>query len=114
MKQVGVQTNPGAGVTSSVGPKPPTRIVVSGAGTSAANGIYTFRGVTSGKPYYNLIGQPSSIGNIAVTWVGVQWTITDGVADTLYESDNVTPFPWQVITWAANVGDLPVPTVRLG
>lgn len=65
------------GSTNTFGPSahPPTlqittSVIVSGAGTSAANGTYTYRGQFNGQAYYNLFGQPNSTVNSAITYGG--------------------------------------------
>ena len=85
-------------------------VVVSGAGTIAANGTYTKRGVNNGKPYYNLVGEPDTFDIMSVFWDGGgAWSITD--EDTLYTSDEDVAFPWQVTTWSMSNGNAPVPTL---
>ena len=44
-------------------------VVVSGAGTEEANGVYTYRGLFEGIPYFILAGKPDSLldyGNFAI------------------------------------------------
>ena len=87
-------------------------VAVSGAGSSAANGTYTYRGDNEGKGYYNLVGQPDSTEESVVVWIGDRWQILDAFVTELYESLEDVEFPWLVETWtAANIGENPVPTV---
>lgn len=88
--------------------------VVSGAGTAAANGTYTPRGTHNSRPYYNLTGQPDDTGAIGIIWTTTQWRITGEGETVLYESNDDVAFPWLVITWAAQEGSEPVPTVSQG
>ena len=87
----------------------PSSVLVSDAGTIAAKGTYTKRGVNNGKPYYNLVGEPDVFDIMSVFWSGGAWDITD--EDALYTSDEDVAFPWQVTTWNLINGSAPVPTV---
>jgi hypothetical protein len=84
-------------------------VLVSGAGSEEANGVYTERGEDSGKPYYNLVGQTDSLGQYSIRWDGGSWRITADDED-LYMSDNDTEFPWDAV-WEASNGTEPFPTV---
>jgi hypothetical protein len=119
--QVGVQTNIKAGVTGSVGVYTPTAptptpspsnpsAIVSGAGTAAANGVYTYRGLNDGKPYYNKLGDPDEPLN-GIRWVSqvLAWFIAD-VGGDLYLSTDDVAFPW-LATFDVQDGDPPAPTV---
>lgn len=105
--QPAVSSNPGA--------------VVSGAGTSAANGLYTYRGQYDGGagpfPYYNLEGHPDnplsfSIVNQFATWVISPVNQDDGN----YYGGN-TPglaFPWLDTYSESDLGASPPPSVTQG
>lgn len=74
-------------------------VVVSGAGTSTANGTYTYRGQVNELPYYNLDGQSDSVVNNVVADLGLtdpgQFSITGSDGTELYRqttSGNATPF----------------------
>lgn len=86
-------------------------VLVSGAGTAAANGTYTYRGQANGKGFYNLLGQPDSTDVSVIKWDSGFWSIINSAGDATYESESETSFPWQVIAWALNAGDSPAPTV---
>jgi len=82
-------------------------IIVSGAGTSDANGTYEYAGETFGKPYYTK-------GSESISWFGLGydvWAIfVDGLS--VYESTDDVATPDLVTTWTAvNTGIAPVPTV---
>lgn len=95
-----------------------TPVVVSGAGTSAANGTYTYRGQSGGKAYYNLVGQPTSATLNAIAWDAdsAHWTINDSGGTSLYDDVNEVDvsFPWDAgIAWEEITGDSPAPTVTM-
>lgn len=122
-KQVGVKTNSsaGGGVTGFVGtsmsrgPVGPSSMIVSGAGTSAANGTYTYRDQGNGKAHYNLTGQPTSLDFFTIVWIGTAWIITDGDGNSFYSSADDTEFPWQatftIDGGIGDIGDPPAPVV---
>ena len=85
--------------------------VVASAGTAGANGTYTYTGQYNGKPYYLLNGVDPLAESIF--WDGDYWLITDVLGNTLYLSSDVTALPWDVTTWTALSGSLPVPTVSV-
>jgi len=90
--------------------------IVSGAGTIAANGIYTARGTQSGKPYYNLLGQPNDPGAYSIVYTGSVWSITGepiGGLSYYVSPATVADFPW-LVTFAEQDGDSPAPTVSEG
>jgi len=96
-------------------------VTVSGAGTSAVNGIYSERGTANAHPFYNLLGsaddaQTNAISFTDIGGAGEQWVIFDGVGSQ-YSGDNTSAFPWLVASWANSGGDpnvggaAPSPTV---
>lgn len=90
----------------------PSSVLVSGAGSSAVNGTYTYRGENIGKPYYNLAGEPDNVDQSTVVWIGDRWQILDVFQTETYESLEDVEFPWLVETWlVAGIGPNPVPTV---
>lgn len=116
MKQVGINTNPSAGVSGEVGPQVasgPSSAIVSGAGTAAANGTYTPRGTNDGKSYYNLTGQPASASLSVIVWSTAQgsWGILGAAGEFYYEGVADVAFPWLIVSWATVDGDDPPPTV---
>lgn len=78
-------------------------MVVSGAGTSAANGTWTYAGDAYGKPYY-------SKGSDTIMWFDVMgfklWNLGG-----LYQSTDDVATPDLVTTWTVSAGSLPLPTV---
>lgn len=76
-------------------------MVVSGAGTSAANGTWTYAGELYGKPYY-------ALGENMLFWYGAggYWVL----ASSYYSTDDVAT-PDLVTTWTVSAGSLPLPTV---
>ena len=82
-------------------------VTVSGAGTSEANGTYTYADITFGKPRY-------AMGSDSIFWFGMSfnvWAIAiSGLS--VYESTDDVATPDLVTTWTAvNDGTAPVPTV---
>lgn len=90
--------------------------VVSGAGTAAANGTYTFRGMSGDSPYYNLVGQLANpFAASVVAGNGSPWSIIpiDG-SDPYYVAGDVVPpaFPWLATGWdGGGIGANPPPVV---
>jgi hypothetical protein len=80
-------------------------VLVSGAGTTTSNGIYTLDGQENGKNKY-------VFGDNYIGWSGSEWLIYDEVSlsDWGYASSDDTEFPWQAIFITTN-GDEPDPTV---
>lgn len=97
MKQVGVQTNPSAGVGGQVGaatppiPIPPSNLPAIVTGGSQP-GTYTQRGTANGKPYYNLEGHDDNPDSWALSWNPATspavegWTIVSSGGDPAYTS----------------------------
>jgi hypothetical protein len=91
-------------------------VLVSGAGTAAVNGTYTYSGMGhlgsgSDKPYYNLTGTNPELS--AITWDADsnQWKVFSEVGQLPYTSTNGdVPLPWDAI-FAVEEGDSPAPTV---
>jgi len=83
-------------------------VIVSGAGSAAANATWTERGTFGGKPYYNKLGDPNSTSSNVIRWSTNQWEIYTG--SPLYVSNSDTSFPWQA-TFIAAVGSSPAPTL---
>ena len=82
-------------------------VTVSGAGTSEANGTYTYAGEAYGKPYYT-----SNVNMIY--WFGLSfniWVIATN-AGGVYQSSEDVATPNLVTTWLRlGAGSAPVPTV---
>lgn len=88
-------------------------VIVSGAGTSAANGTYRFTAIVNGRGSYNLSGTNPLVS--AITFddgLGV-WNIFAANGDALYIDETNVSFPWQG-TWNTNLGSEPPPTVAAG
>lgn len=85
--------------------------VVAGAGTAAANGVYTYRGESGAYPYFNLVGQASSTTLYAVTHTSGEWRINNSVGSALYTGTDDPDSPWNVGSWADDGGISPTPTV---
>lgn len=85
--------------------------IVSGAGTSAANGEYLEDGTAFGKPKYALDGG-NPLTQI-IWWTSLIWSI-DGIDGNLYASAEDTAFPWLVVSWTPIDGEAPAPTVTEG
>lgn len=94
-----------------------TSVVVSGAGTAAANGVYTYRGLhdqgSGPAPYYNLVGEPDDPFTVAISSNGDNgWIIWQDGDAAFYISGSEATFPWLVAGWnTGDVGVNPTPTV---
>lgn len=71
-------------------------ITVAGAGTSAANGVYSYRGTNNGKGYWNLVGQSNSTTNSAIVWDGSKWILTSSAGLQLYKTTFDIPAPYDM------------------
>jgi hypothetical protein len=84
---------------------PNGNILVSGAGTTAANGTYEPDGMNEGRPEYTK-------GNYRIFWNTFEWKIGD---DSLFYYASSVPAspatPDLVTEWAAGDGEFPLPTV---
>jgi len=96
-------------------PEPTTfnAVIVSGAGTSAVNGTYTYRGEINGKGYYNLVGEPDAIDTSSISYDSGFWWIYDVNSFTNYEANEDVEFPWLVENWeiGGSMGEPPIPTL---
>jgi hypothetical protein len=88
------------------GPTTFNAVIVSGAGTTTSNGIYTEDGEETGKKKYT-----AESGNF-IRWAGSGWELFDFAEDeTLYETTQVdTENPWDA-TWQISNGAPPAPTL---
>ncbi len=91
----------------------PSSAIVAGAGTAEVNGTYTYQGVWNTKPYYTLVGQPSSSTASAISWSGIAWFIYGAGGDEYYVSSDLVMYPWLAI-FTRGTGADPVPTVTRG
>jgi hypothetical protein len=87
-------------------------ILVSGAGTAEANGIYTERGEANGKPFYNKLGSlttnPADDPSSCIFFGFGQWAIAGQHGDVFYSVDSESP---DGTMWTFSQGALPAPTV---
>lgn len=89
-------------------------VLVTLAGSAAANGTYTFRLLRNGRASYNLEGEVDSGVAHAIQWNGSQWLIFGDSGEDLYVSTDDVPFPWLVSTWSlSDFGANPAPTVSV-
>jgi hypothetical protein len=72
----------------------PSSVLVSGAGFSEINGVYTYRGESGGKPYYNLIGYEDSISVRSIYWDADSWFI-NGSSFSIYQITAEIEYPWE-------------------
>jgi hypothetical protein len=92
----------------------PASAIVSGAGTAAANGTYTQRGESGGRPYYNLEGQPDSTTLSCIVAVFDTFEIHGGDGTILYSAaSGELAFPW-LAEWVEVDGTSPAPIVTQG
>jgi len=108
-----VQSASGTTDDGSLGlPVPFGAAVVSGAGTSAADGTYTFVGYENAHPIFCKTGTNPLVS--AISWNGIDsWNLYSTGGAILYQNSNADPLPWQNI-WGigdAGEGDSPAPTV---
>lgn len=88
-------------------------IIVSGAGTGQANGLYLQAGIENGKPFYEKTGNQDPL----ILWVEQDnlfaWRIFDSIdnVDTWYFSAENVATPDLVTTWTVHIGNAPAPTV---
>ena len=89
-------------------------ITVTDAGEPAANGLYTYRGQSHGKPYYTRADLPSSTVYGAIAWSPQSgWYINKIDGDTYYDTGYPLPpthadSPDLVKEWFMNIAELPV------
>jgi len=88
---------------------PPSSVLVSGAGSTESNAVYTYRGEYFGKPYYNKVGEPDNIAKNSISFNDNRWDIRASDESTSYSSNENTDFPWSGTTWFANEGNEPAP-----
>lgn len=83
-------------------------LVVSGAGTTAANGTYSERGTYNGFPYYNKIGEGDDPEANSIAFFSEATAITGPSGELWYYvlSEDPTDSPWDT-----EEGDAPAPTV---
>jgi hypothetical protein len=89
--------------------KHPAYIQIARAGTTAINGVYSLRGMSGGKPYYNRNGSGTSTTLNAMIWSTTKWIITNSAGATTYESTDAVISPDLVTTWVTVGGASPVP-----
>jgi len=95
----------------------PADVLVSGAGTAAANGTYTYSGVhnegAGNYPYYNLLGSDPLTSSVYESGSGGFWAITDSVGSGDYSTSGgvAGAFPYFSFPWTTYDGDPPAPTV---
>ena len=92
---------------------PQSSVTVTLAGTAAANGTYTYRGLFGTYPYYNLVGEVDISSNCAIRRTGATWEMTDSGGTVLYSGQLTVDYPWDTV-WVVGggSGSLPVPTVE--
>ena len=86
----------------------PSNVLVSGAGTSSVDGVYTYRGVFNGKPFYNLLNQPTDIENYSIWWTGIAWYLVLTNTDEGYLATQNTTFPWLDTVWEVSTAGISV------
>ncbi len=85
-------------------------VLVEDAGSTIANGNYTYRGQFNNRPYYNLAGQADSTSLYAIFWNGASWRLTNAAGSVLYTAAT-GDFPWEE-AWSASGGISPAPNVN--
>jgi len=102
---------PLGGASPLVGNPDNSAVVVSGAGTAEANGLYSYDGAQAGRTKY------TNAQGVSIVWNGVdQYLIRlGGTGDIYYQSPTSTItefFPWSGPYTTGGDGSEPVPTVR--
>jgi hypothetical protein len=83
---------------------PPNAVLVAGAGTAAANGVYTVTGEEFDRITYGFDGN-------AIRWDSGTWYIDSADPAALYSVVSDAINPWDAGEWAAVTGAEPPPTV---
>jgi len=82
----------------------PSSVLVSGAGTTTSNGIYTFYGQGNGKNEY-------IYGENSIYWQDINWSLyDDSLGQISYVLQEDVQFPW-LGSWTDDNGIAPFPTV---
>jgi hypothetical protein len=97
-------------------PSTPTgNMIVSGAGSVEANGVYSPRGDGGdGKQYFNLIGQPDNLEKNSIWYDAPTWKFFGNAESVFLYSDSLdtdVATPDLVTTWQFDAGQAPAPTV---
>lgn len=92
---------------------PQSSVLVTDAGTTAANQLYTYRGQQAGDPYYNVEGEADSVTLSALVNTGSQWRVYNAAGTNLYHTSNNPDDVWDGtwVTGSGSSGSLPIPTV---
>lgn len=88
----------------------PSSVLVSGAGSSAVNGIYTYNNQYGGKPYYNLQGYEDNVFANSIYWDADSWILSNVDASAFYAITEEIDYPWLSSNWQIFDGESPVPT----
>lgn len=92
--------------------------IVSGAGSTVANGEWTPRGTETGRPFYCPLGSPTVVpgdaGFCLYSDSGLGWVISSDVFASIYFTPDDVNFPWLATTWNVEDGIPPAPTVTQG
>jgi hypothetical protein len=91
-------------ITSLATPASYNAVIVSGAGTSAANGTYVLDGQINDKNKY-------SYGANYIYWDTEDWILHLQVGGAVYFSDTDTEFPWDSTPWLDNGNNTVAPTL---
>ena len=91
----------------------PSNVLVSGAGVPEVDGLYTYRGESGGKPYYNLVGYEDSISIRSVYWDVDAWIISSESESSVYYRPEFIDYPWSTGSepWTGIAEFEPVPSV---
>ena len=89
-------------------PSPGNDVVISGAGSTEANGTYSLINVSWGTDPKNIFYQFGDADHY-IQWDGTGWSIY-GLSCHYKSSENVD-YPWLATTWSKITGSTPVPTV---
>lgn len=87
-----------------------TAYSVLGGGSPEYNGIYTVRGTSAGKPYYNLLGKSNDSASFAIGWDGINWYIADNASGIAYQGTGVAIATPDLVPLWLNTDDNPINT----
>jgi hypothetical protein len=79
-------------------------VLISGAGSEEANGVFALSGTNEGKGIWG------DLSGVYVWWEDGQWKVQSTGEGSLYVSSDDTEFPWQA-TYEAFNGLEPIPTM---
>lgn len=84
------------------------QVIISGAGTAAVNGTYSYLGSYGGRPMYRDFSSP---GANTIMWDATYWRMMDGSGNPNYYTNSANTILPPDSGWVAEVGEAPAPTL---